>query len=99
MKRLAYLLLLLLLSAQVDDAWDVALRLPSDSRAADNDEYLPAQPRLQAEPSSSHQQPMFVGLKPLTADFSTARRGVPYERNLTAPFGPPPLYAFMSLQI
>jgi hypothetical protein len=99
MKPLAYLLLLLLLSAQADDAWVVALGLPSDSPAAENDEYLPAEPRAKVELSSSHREPLFVGLKRRAAVISTARRRAPSQRNLTPPFAPPPLYALMSLQI
>jgi hypothetical protein len=98
MKWLAYLLLLLLFSAQVDETWGVTLGSPSASPAADNDEYLPAQPRREVEPSTSRQEPLF-GLKPQTADGSIARRSVPGERNHTPPAAPPPLYAFMSLRI
>jgi hypothetical protein len=96
MKLLPYLLLLLLVSAQVDDACAVALDMPPDS-AADNDEYLPSQRRAEEEESSPHQKPMFAGLKPGTAGFSTV--GVPSERHVTAPFPPPPRYAFLPLQI
>jgi hypothetical protein len=99
MKRLAYLLVLLLISAQAEDAWAVAPVLPSAPLTDDNDEYLPAQRQLQGAASSSRQAPAFNGLKPRTADFSSARSGVPSEWNLTTPFGPPPLYVFMSLQI
>jgi hypothetical protein len=99
MKRLSYLLILLLLSAQVDDAWAVSPNLPSAPLADDNDEYLPAQRRAQGEQSSSRQKPVFAGRKPQTADCSPVRRGVPPEWSLTAPFAPPPLYVFMSLQL
>src|SRR5262245_61881809 len=98
MNRLVYLLILLLISAQVDDAWAVALDLPAVPLAAEDDEYLPAQWRPQGEQSSSRQKPVFDGLKPQTADFSLARRGVPSGWNLTTPFTPPPLYVFKSLQ-
>jgi len=99
MKRLAYLLILLLCSGQVDDAWAVALDFPSAPLADDNAEYLPAKRRVQDEWSSSCQGPEFVGLESQTADFSVVRRGVPSEWDLTAPFTPPPLHSFMSLQI
>jgi hypothetical protein len=99
MKRLAYLLVLLLISAQVDDYWAVAPVSSFAPLADDNDEYMPPQRRTQGEEHSSHQKPVFVGLKPEIADFPLARRGVPPERDLTTPFAPPPLYVFMSLQI
>jgi hypothetical protein len=99
MKRFAYFLVLLLFSAQVDDAWAVAPVLPSAPFADDNDEYLPAQRRSGEEKSASVQEPMFVGLKSPTADIPIARSGAPSDGNLTAPFTPPPLYLFMSLQI
>jgi len=99
MKRLVFLLILLLISTQVDAAWAVAPDLPSAPLADDNDEYPPLKRRPQGEQSSSRQKPVFDGLKPQTADFSLVRRGVPSEWNLTTPFTPPPLYVFMSLQI
>jgi hypothetical protein len=98
MNRLAYFLLLLLILAQVDDYWAAAPVLPSVP-LADDDEYLPAQKRAQNEERSRHQKPMFVGLKPRTADLPLARRGVSSKWNLTTPITPPPLYVFMSLQI
>jgi hypothetical protein len=100
MNRLVYLLILLLMSAQVDDWWAVTPDSPSAPLAADdNDEYLPSQLRTQGDQSSSLQKPVFDGLKPQTADFSLVRRGVPSGWNLSSPFAPPPLYVFMSLQI
>ena len=98
MKRLAHFLILLLLLAQVDDAWAVAPVSPSAPITDDDDEYLPAQWRLRDEQSSG-QEPAFVGVKPQTADFPLVRRGVPLQWNLSTPFAPPPLYLFMSLQI
>src|SRR5262245_6915199 len=99
MNRLAYLLILLLISAQVDDAWAVPPVLAPGPLADDNNAYLPSQGRPQGEQSYSRQKPVFDGLKPQTADFSLVRRGVPSDGNLTTPFTPPPLYVFMSLQI
>src|SRR5438067_13341125 len=99
MKRLAYLLVLLLLSAQADDAWAVAPVLSSAPLSDENDEYLPAQRQLQGATPASPQTPAFNGLKPRTADFSPVRSGVPSKWNLTTPVGPPPLYVLMSLQI
>jgi len=98
MKRCAYLLILLLTWAQIDDVCVVALASPSAPTVDDDAEYLPAQRRLQDEQSSA-QEPVFVSPKPQTADLSTRQSGVPWEWNLTTPFTPPPLYVFMSLQI
>jgi hypothetical protein len=98
MKRFAYFLVLLLISAQVDDCWAAAPVLPS-APLADDDEYLSSRQRPQEEESSPYQKPVFAGLKAQTADLPLVRRGVPSERNLTTPFTPPPLYVFMSLQI
>jgi hypothetical protein len=99
MNRQAYFLILLLFSAQVDDAWAVAPVLPSAPLADDdNDEYLPARRQLRDEQCAS-QEPAFVGHKPESADFPLARGGVPYEWNLTTPFTSPPCSVFMSLQI
>src|SRR5262245_23060871 len=89
MKRLCYLLILLLVSAGVDDTWSAAPDLPSVQLADDNDEYMPAQRRPRGEQPSSCQEPACNGLKPQTADCSVARMGVPPERDLTTPFAPP----------
>jgi hypothetical protein len=97
MKRLAYLLLLLLISAQVDDTWAVAPVSPS-APLADDDEYLPSQWRAQEE-CPPRQGPVLVGLEPQTADLPLVRRGVPLEWGRTTPFAPPSLYVLMSLQI
>jgi hypothetical protein len=99
LKRLAFLLMLLLLSAQVDDVWAVAPDLPSAPLADDYTEYLPAQRRSSEEKASSDWEPMFVGLKSPAAEIPLVRKGVPFDWNRTTPFNPPPLYVFMSLQI
>jgi hypothetical protein len=99
MKRLAYLLMLLLISAKVDDYWATTPVLPPPPLADDDDEYLASERTTQAEESSGRQEPMFVGMKPHTADFSFVLKGVPSEWNLTTPFAPPPLYVLVSLQI
>jgi hypothetical protein len=98
MNRLAYLLLLLLVSAQVDDYWVGVPTLPSAPRA-DDDEYLPSPQRSQEEDCSPQQKLTFAGLKPQTVDLPLVRRGVPSEQNPATPFAPPPLYVFMSLQL
>jgi hypothetical protein len=99
MNRLVYLLILLVISALVDDFWAAAPALPSAPLADDDDEYLPSQRRPQEDECPPHHQPVFVGLQPRTADFPLARRRVPSERNLTTPFTPSPLYVLTSLQI
>src|SRR5262245_8891908 len=99
MKWYAYLLVLLLISAQADDALAAAPVLPSAPLADDNDNYLPAQRRPQEEQSATRQRPIFFRMKPVTGNSSVVRRGVPSELDQTVPFTPPPLYVFMSLQI
>jgi hypothetical protein len=99
MKRLPYLLILLLISAGVDDAWAAAPGSPSAQLADDNDEYTPAYRRPRGDQPSSRQEPVCDRQKPQTVDFSVARRRVPSGRDLTTPFAPPPLYVFKSLQI
>ena len=99
MKRFAYLLVLLLISAEAGDAWAVAPVLPSAPLSDENDEYLPAQRQLQGAASVSRQTPAFNRRKTRTADFAPVRSGVPSEWNLTTPLAPPSLYVFMSLQI
>jgi hypothetical protein len=98
MNRLACFLIFLLSSAQIDNYWAAAPVLPS-AALADDDDYVPPQQRPRQEEHSSHQKLVFVGLKPQTADLPLVRSGVPSEWNLTAPFTPPPLYVFTSLQI
>jgi hypothetical protein len=101
MRRFAYLLILPLLAAQVDDALAAALVLPSAPLAdeEDDDACLPSQRRPQEEEPHPGKRPAFVRLQPRTAAPPLARRGGQPESNLTTPFGPPPLYVFMSLQI
>jgi hypothetical protein len=100
MKRFAYLLILLLVSAQAGDALALTAApiSPSSSLADDNDEYLPAQRRPREEESISDHGPTFVTLNPPTANLPPAQRGVSFGWDLTAPFTPPSLYVFMSLQ-
>jgi hypothetical protein len=101
MKRIAYFLILLVITDLVDDAWAVASVLPGTSLAADDDyddEYLPAQQQSGRDRSLSR-QPVFLGWNPRTAELSSGRRGLPVGWDLTARFAPPPLYVLMSLQI
>jgi len=97
MNRIAYFLVLLLISAQVDNYWAAAPVL-SSAPLAEDDEYLPPQqPRVKE--SSPLQNPVFVGLQPRTADLPPLRRGVPSGWNRTTLCSSAPLYVFMSLQI
>ncbi len=99
MNRLSYLLILMMISAQVEDAWADAPVLPS-APLADDDEYLSSQRRREEEEeSSAHRKSDFVGLETRTAAILLVRKGVPSERNLKRAFTPPPLHVFMSLQI
>jgi hypothetical protein len=99
MKQFAYLLILLLTSTQVDDAWVGAPASPSASLPLDDDEYLPAPRRPQERPPSYRQRPALGAVTLRQTGPPVAPRGEPSEWNLTTPFGPPPLYVFMSLQI
>ena len=100
MKRFAYLLILLLVSAQANDALALtaAPTAPSSSLTDDNDEYLPARRRPREEESTWDQGPTFVTLNPPAVNFPPAQRGISFGWDLTAPFTPPSLYVFMSLQ-
>jgi hypothetical protein len=99
MKRLAYLLILLLIAGQADVAWAVSPLAPSAPQADDDDEYLPAQRNPQGERPSSRWEPGSAAAKLSTAEFASAPSGVPSGRTLATPFAPSPLYVFMSLQI
>jgi len=99
MKPIGYLLILLLLSAQLDDAWAIAPVLPSAPVGDDNDEYLPAQGRPQAEESPPCQKPAFDVPKPPTAALSFVATGVAFKCTLPAPAEPSLLSLFMILQI
>ena len=96
--RLPYLLLLLLISAQVDDVWAVAPASPS-APLADDDEYLPAQRRPQEELIAPGQGLPFVGLHAQPADLPVAQKRPPSGSNPATPFTPQPLYAFLPLRL
>jgi hypothetical protein len=98
MKRLAYLLLLLLIWAQVDDTWGAAPFSPS-APLADDDEYLPSPQRPQGAECSPYEGWVLVGLAPQAADLPPVRRGVPLKWARTTALARPPLYVFMSLQL
>jgi hypothetical protein len=95
---MAFPLLLLLLSASVDDVWGaVAPDVWSDQAAAENDEYLPARPR--EHPRSAARKP----LQPHSLRFAASASIIPAATsspNLYAAAYPSPalLYLLMSLQ-
>src|SRR5262249_48942647 len=99
MKRIAYLLILLLLPAQVDNAWTTAPVAFPPPLAEVNDEYLPTQQRSRDDDSVVRQRLALVDVKSHTADFAPVGSGLPSGWTLTTPFTPPPLYVLMSLQL
>jgi hypothetical protein len=99
MRWLAFILILLLVSAKADNALAVAPVVPSAPLTDDDDEYLPSQRRPEEGPSFPGHKPAFLGLKSEATGRPSARRVVPPGRGLTTPFAPRPLYVFMSLQI
>ena len=99
MRRFSYLLILLLISAQVDDYWIAAPALLSASLADDNDVYLPTQKRPEERGRSASERQVFGGLTLPHAAFSLVPSSVPLVRNLPTPSASPPLYVLMSLQI
>jgi len=99
MKQLAYVLILLLITAQFDDYWAVAPVSSFTMLTDDDDEYLPAQRRPQGEDRTSHQKPAFAAVKSEIAEILLTRRDATSDGNSTTPFSAPPLYVFMSLQI
>jgi hypothetical protein len=100
MRRTAYVLIVLALWAQFDDA---LLTLASAFQSAsltiyDDDECLPPTPLTRQE-QLGRRLPQSVRVKPPATNVSLARRSAPSEQSLTTPFTSPPLYVFMSLQI
>jgi hypothetical protein len=98
-KRAAYFLLLLLISAQLDDAWAAAPASLSVPIAEENDEYLPAPRQPQEEQIPLGQWLPLAGLKVQPADSSVVQKRLSSRSNPATPFAPQPLYAFMSLRI
>src|SRR5262245_39025573 len=98
MNRPAYLLVLLLVFAQVDDYWAAVPPSPSAS-LADDDEYLPSPQRPREEVSSPRQKPTFAGIDLQTGDLPRVRKCVPSQGQRATPSTPPALYVLMSLQI
>jgi hypothetical protein len=100
MRRIGWLLVVLLLWGQVDDILALQFSVPSaPATVDDDDEYLPSQRGPEAEESRVHTRPAFAGLKRRAAESSPVRWTLPFERDLSTPLTPLPLYVFMSLQI
>lgn len=99
-KGAAYFLVLLLAWAQADDVWATASFSPDDAPIADADEeYLPAAADRHREQSPERQLPAPPGVRPGTGAPSVPEQNGPAaEARAGAPFAPPPLYVFMSLQ-
>jgi hypothetical protein len=100
MNRIAYTLLFLLCSAQVDDVCAVTLA-PSSARLADDgdDEYPPLRWRRQEEEVSAGQRPAFAGADTRAVIPALVRSSEPSGRGLTTRCALPPLYLLVSLQI
>jgi len=99
-KRLVfYLLIGLALLAQIDDAWAVPTAGPYEPPLAGTDEYLPAE-KHQSQDRASRQKPAPGDRKPKAGQisFGCLGRSFPSRTDFGAPFNPPPLYVFMSLQ-
>jgi hypothetical protein len=101
-KGAAYFLVLLLVWTQADDAWAATPLSPLASPLADDadEEYLPVESQQHREQWAQGQAPAPPGVLPDTGGVSTGRpqRGPTAESMAAAPFAPPPLYVFMSLQ-
>jgi|SRR5579862_9300632 len=102
MKRASpYLLILLLVGAEVDDGLLIVPSPPNGLLAADNDEYLPAERQSESKCSPSDQRPVFRGLVPIDELGCSSVNGwrMTCDWVIVSPFCPPPLFVFMSLQI
>lgn len=96
--RVVNLLIALMLSAQVEDAWVNAPMLSSTSVAGDDDEYLPADPRqLLEEPAGGH-KPAPLRLKLRNSNCFNRLRPTTSAPDFFVAFFPSRLFVFMSLQ-
>jgi hypothetical protein len=99
-KRLVfYLLIGLAFLAQIDDAWAVPTAGPYEPPLAGTDEYLPAE-KQESQDRVSRPKPAPGDRKPKADQISCGclGRSFPFWTDFSAPFNPPPLYVFMSLQ-
>ena len=99
MKRLAYFLMGLLISAQVDDAWAITQGLSNVLLTDSDDEFLPSHLRSVEAESTSHERPLLLDLKCLSTGIFSTHKTAFSPRILTWFLAPSLLYFFMSLQI
>jgi hypothetical protein len=99
MRRLGYLLILLVFSAQVDDTWGLTSVSTSVPLADEDNEYLASQETVTDQECSPRGKQVFARLKALTADLPPVGKDVRTAWNATAPFAPRSLYVYMSLLI
>src|SRR5262249_32954234 len=98
MKRVAFFLILLLIWAQVDDAW-VSVPVSHSASAADDDEYLPVESRREEKASAHRQRPgLPVRNAPPGQSFSSVGGSRPSGWLSAAPFQRSSVYVFMSLR-
>lgn len=98
-KQIAYLLILLLFSAQVDDVWVVVPHPAAETLAEENNEYLSGQ-RQEKRRCQSLDNPKFTGptVLPGQRDPVNPSGALAVDKECPRPLCPPPLYVFMSLQ-
>jgi hypothetical protein len=98
MKRVAFFLILLLVWAQVDDAW-VSVPVSLSASLADDDEYLPVEGQREGEESAHRHRPVFAVRNAHPGPFFTAVFGNESPGALfAAPFYRSSVYVFMSLR-
>jgi hypothetical protein len=99
-KLAAYLLLLFLVSAEVEDAWGIApVSSTVVSLAEEDDEYLPAKPLEVRVRAAERHQPVFSTPKCTDGNSSSSFACTTTEEaTIAAPHVLPPLYVLMSLQ-
>jgi hypothetical protein len=99
-QKLAYLLIFLAIWSQLDDALLTAFpSVPPVALADDDDDYLSVKRERARERASSQQKSVLVRVIPKNPSSSiSTRRGSP-PGSKPRPFGPFPLYVFMSLQL
>jgi hypothetical protein len=98
MKRVAFFLILLLIWAQVDDAW-VSAPVSLSASFAQDDEYLPVESRREDDRSAQRQRPVLaVRNAPPGHSFSSFGGSRPSGSSFAAPFQRSSVYVFMSLR-
>jgi hypothetical protein len=97
MTRYSYLLIILLISAQVDNFWDVA-PFSRSFPVADDDEYLPSPLRARQETPGPDDTLWLPGTRRPPENLSPDRTWMPCEYKVLNPGCRFLLYIFMSLQ-